>query len=470
MHQFSHLQVILMKKSNATFIFLLFVLMFFIKAQNKLSPYDVAKYAVEYNYDLMIAKNNIIIAKNNNNLGLGVGNPFSNISAGNSFLPQISITGGTAQNPLGIGRSKSRQEYANPAFNVNNQINNNTYFAPSLNMTWYLFDGLKMFATKNKLSEIEVLSNLQYRQMLENTLISALSLYYQIVSVKEYIKYLNAVKEVLIFQNKLAEDKLKIGIASETDVLQSKIDLNNIQSQIIQQQGMMRQYKANLNNLIGKNPDEDFDVIDTIYFEIEPNFQSVAAMIDKQSTSVMIAQQNSAIDQLILKEYKASRLPKIGITGSYNFSRSTNTIGLMRLTQSVGYAFGFTFSVNILNHLATHTAIKNQRIILMSDKLKQNSSSLLEKTNLFNAYVAFENWMNILNLYKENLFLAKKNLEMNAIKYQKGNLDYISLKISEETYESVLYNHFSASLNAKINELNFLKSAGLLTDIYLKKN
>ncbi len=458
-----------MKSNRPYFLFLISIIFLqAIYAQNKLTPTYIVQQIIQYNLDLKVLENNIRIAKNNNNLGLGAGNAFGMPSSNASFLPQISLTGGSPQSPLGFGQNKSKQEYSNPAFNVNNQLNNTTLLAPSLNAIWYLFDGLKMFNTKKKLNESVVLTDLQYRQALENTVLAALTLYYQIVSTKEYIRYLNTVLSIVDLQKQLAQDKLKIGTASETDVLQTKIDYNNAKAQIIQQQSVLIQYKANLNAMMSKKPDEDFDVEDSIIVQTTLDYQNAISTLDEQNSTMLITKKNMDIDMLGLKEYKSSYFPKIGLVGSYNFSRSTNTIGLMRVSQNLGYAAGFAVSWNLLNHLSTRTAIKNQKVILNSDNIKIEATRINEKTNIFNAYTTFKSWTDVWQLYNENFLLAKSNLLISSVQYQKGHTDYVTYKLSEQTYENTLYNKTVAVLNAKISELNYLKVSGTLIKSFTK--
>src|ERR1700756_4862046 len=223
------------------------------KGQEILRLEDVIKLILENNLDVQIAKNNIQVAKNNNNIGLvGGGQSTGGTVSGGStgMLPQISIAAGSPQNPLGVGQTITTLKYANPSLNVNDQKLTSTSYAPSIVGTWYFFDGLKMFATKKKLNRNEELSNLQYRLTVENTLLASLTAYYQMISIQQYIKSLKLSLALGDDQKKLAEQKLNAGTGSNVDVLQTQIDYNNIQVQIIQQQNLLNDQRIILNNLL----------------------------------------------------------------------------------------------------------------------------------------------------------------------------------------------------------------------------
>ncbi|HXB39538.1 MAG TPA: TolC family protein [Bacteroidia bacterium] len=447
-------------------IFLFVALGFYARAQTEiLKLEDVIKLTIENNFDVQIAKNNIQVAKNNNNIGLvGGGQSTGGTVSGGStgMLPQISVSAGSPQNPLGVGQTITTLKYSNPALNVNTQKLTTTSYAPSIVGTWYFFDGLKMFATKKKLNRNEELSNLQYRLTVENTLLNALTAYYQMISIQQFITSLKKSLELANDQKKLAADKLKAGTGSNVDVLQTQIDYNNIQVQIMQQQNLLNEQKVTLNNILKRPPDVEFSVPDTIVIQTKPEYGIALDNTDKNNSSILISKKTIEIDELGLKEYKANRMPKIGITGNYTISRTTNDIGLVRLNQNSGYNAGFIFSWTLLNNLTTRTAIRNQTVQIGSDNLRMEAVRLQEKANLYKAYFNFQNNLNMIEIEKQSSALANENLSIAAQRFKSGLSNYIEYRTVEQSYENAVYRLSQAAFNTKISELNYLKAQGLL--------
>jgi len=454
--------------SNMRYLLSILLLTIFLvpaKAQDILKLEDVIKLTIENNFDIQIAKNNEKVAKNNNNIGLiGGGQSTGSTPSGGStgMLPQISISAGSPQNPLGVGQTISTLKYSNPASDINSQKLTSTSYAPSIVGTWYFFDGLKMFATKKKLNRSEELSNLQYRLTVENTLLSALSTYYQMISTENFIKSLKAALHLGNDQKILAEQKLKAGSGSNVDVLQTQIDYNNIRVQIIQQQNLLNEQRINLNNLLKRSPETEFFVPDTIVIETKPEYQNALENTEKNNSSVLISKKNIEIDELGLKEYKANRMPKIGVTGNYSYQRTANDIGFQRLNQNYGYNAGFIFSWTLLNNLTTNTAIKNQVVQLSSDNYRLEAAKLQSKTNLYKAFLSFQNNLNVLDIENKSVQLAKENLIIAAQRFKLGLSNYIEYRTVEQSYEDAEYRLSQAAFNAKISELNYLKEQGLL--------
>ena len=435
------------------------------RSQDTLQLEDVIAMAISNNFDIEIAKNNIQVAKNNNNIGLvGGGQSTGGTVSGGAtgMLPQISLAAGSPNTPLGIGQTISTLKYSDPALNVTGQKLSSTNYAPSIVGTWYFFDGLKMFATKKKLTRNEELTNLQYRLTVENTLLNALSAYYMMVSIEQYIKSLKTSLALGDYQKKLADQKNIAGSGSNVDVLQTQIDYNNIQVQIIQQQNLLNEQRINLNNILKRAPDTEFNVPSSIAVKTKPEYQSALSATDMNNNSIRISRKNVEIDKLTLKEFKGNRFPKIGITGNYTFQSISNDIGLQRLNQNYGYNVGFIVSWTILNNLTTHTAIKNQVVAISSDNLRLEAMRLQEKANLYKAYLSFTNNLNIMEIEQKSVTLASKNLEIAALRYKQGLSNYIEYHTVEQSFETAQYRLSQAAYDTKISELNYLKAQGLL--------
>jgi outer membrane protein len=454
-----------MKKLYSHLTLFSFLIISSAKSQEVLKLEDVIKLTLENNFDIQIAKNNIQVAKNNNNIGLvGGGQSTGGTVSGGStgMLPQISVAAGSPQSPMGVGQTITTLKYSNPALNVDQQKLTSTNYAPSIIGTWYFFDGLKMFATKSKLNRYEELSNINYRVTIENTLLSSLTAYYQMISIQQYIKSLKLSLTLGSDQKKLANQKLTAGTGSNVDVFQTQIDFNNIQVQIIQQQNLLNDQRIILNNLLKRAPDTDFLVPDTIITQTKPEYQMALDNTDKNNNSILVNRKTIEIDELGLKEYRANRFPKIGITGNYSFQRTTNDIGLLRLNQNYGYNAGFIFSWTLLNNLTTQTAIKNQKVLLNSDNLRLEAERLNQKANLYQAYLSFQNNLNIIEIEKQSVQFANQNLSIAALRFKQGLSNYIEYRTVEQSYEDAQYRLSQAAFNTKLSELNYLKAQGLL--------
>ena len=125
-------------------IILLFVLLFSsdVFSQDTLLTLEKAiEISLKNNYDIRISKNLTEQQENNNTLG----------NAG--MLPDVDVKGTFSKS------SYSLEQKYNSGSEVNHNASGATNTAADLGANWTIFDGLKMFNTKAKLSELSMLSH-----------------------------------------------------------------------------------------------------------------------------------------------------------------------------------------------------------------------------------------------------------------------------------------------------------------------
>ncbi|MBL7707657.1 MAG: TolC family protein, partial [Chitinophagaceae bacterium] len=129
----------LMKKN----ILLVFLLpSFFAAAQNPLTLEEAIATALKNNYDIQLSKNDSMVA--------ALDYSFRNAV----FYPRLNGTLGTTWN-----NNDQKQTLADGTKREQNNIKSHNLNA-ALNLNWTLFDGLKMFATRDKAAEFIKLGEL----------------------------------------------------------------------------------------------------------------------------------------------------------------------------------------------------------------------------------------------------------------------------------------------------------------------
>ncbi|HRI26241.1 MAG TPA: TolC family protein, partial [Ferruginibacter sp.] len=104
-------------------------------AQNKLTVEQAVMAALENNFDIQLLRND------------SSSYALDNSYARAAFLPRLNATGG-----LVFNNNSQKQKLADGSKRESKSIRSNT-LSGSLQLNWTLFDGLKMFATKDKLAE-----------------------------------------------------------------------------------------------------------------------------------------------------------------------------------------------------------------------------------------------------------------------------------------------------------------------------
>ena len=177
-----------------------------------LTAEDAVKYAIEHNYGITISKNNIEIGRLNNN--------WANAGA----IPIISATANKV-----VGINNLQQKLSNGT--VTNRNGSSTKnFNAGVAVNWRVFDGLKMFATKRRLEELERNGQYAFRKSLNETVYNVISSYYNVVTLKEQVK--STLEQIALYRdrNELAQRRFEIGTGAKYEVLEAQVDLNEQRS------------------------------------------------------------------------------------------------------------------------------------------------------------------------------------------------------------------------------------------------
>lgn len=426
------------------YIFFLIPFVAFSQQQEKLSYEQAIATALKNNFDIQMAKNDAEITTLQNNIG----------SAG--FLPKIDFNASG-----GLSSNNTKQEFSSGlSVNKNGVASNNVSAGVFLN--WTVFDGKKMFATKEKLNLLEEQGQLQLKSQIETTIEEVTHIYFQLVKQKQLIKGINAAMAVSDERIKVAEKKSLIGSGSDVELLQATLDLNAQKSNLLVQQQLLKTYKNNLMVLLKSDLTSTFDV-DTIFaFNEIKAIEELKQTVEKSNIDLSIAQKNVLISKQIEKEIYALTMPKVGITSNYLFGRNQNAAGFSLLNQNLGYNLGFTFSWNVFNGFTTKKQLMTTQLQIKNDQLNVEKT----KFSLYSAAtIAYQIWMSnkeMLSLEEENIKLAERSMLITTERLKLGLGNYIEIKESQNSYEAAITRLVNARYNLKIAETTLKKLTGEL--------
>ena len=265
------------------FLPLLLLVGFSSPAQRMLTLEEAIATSLQNNYNILLAKNDSLAAALD----------YSFKNAG--FLPRINGNLGTLWN-----NNAQKQTLADGTKRESKGLKSNNITA-QLALNWTLFDGLKMFATRDKLEEFVKLGDLAIKNQIVNTVASVINTYYNIVRQKQQ---LIAVEEQMSLSKervKLAQYKLDIGVGTKPDVLQGKLDLNAQKAAQLLQQTLIAKLKEDLNQLMNVQQSTIYEVSDTIPINTRLSLGDIQSSVENNNPALLIAKKNINISHLPLK-------------------------------------------------------------------------------------------------------------------------------------------------------------------------
>ncbi len=415
-------------------------------AQKMLTLEEAIATALQNNYDIQLSKNDSAVA--------ALDYSFRNAV----FIPRLNGNLGTTWN-----NNAQKQTLADGSKRESKGIKSNN-IAAGLALNWTLFDGLKMFATRDKAAEYIRLGELGIKNQVVSTVATVINNYYDIIPQKQQLK---AVEEQMSINNervKLAQYKLDIGTGAKPDVLQSKVDLNAQKAAQLNQQTLIAQLKEQLNQVMNVASGTNYEVGDSIILDTKLALGDLQHELEKTNPSLLIAKKNIDIANFSLKERRAERFPVVSFNSAYNFSRVDNKTVINPFSplfsQAKGLNYGFTAAIPILNNFTTRRLIKQAQLDIQFQQLVYGNQRSLVNLSVLNAFKGYEAQKKALQLEEENILLAKENVTIIFETYRLGASTYIQLREAQNSLEIAYNRLISARYNTKLAETELLRLKG----------
>lgn len=419
-------------KNRLTIIFYLTAFTAF--AQVKLSPDDAINMALKYNYDIQVSRNVADISKTNNTAG----------NAG--MLPVVQMTGS-----VNSGQNSVYQKLSSGTVNDFSSQSSTTLNAGA-ELNWTLYDGGKMFVTKSKLTEIESLGELQFRERVLQTRFDVIAAYYDVVRQKQQGKLIN---DLIIYNRervKIIKTGFDAGYFVKTDLLQSQIDLNVALESAINQQFNVKKALKSLNLLLGKDNTTMYEVIDSIPLNFSPDRALLTEQLYKKNTGILLSQKQIDIARLSLKENETGYLPKLNFKAGYYFSKSSNSVGSTLENQTYGPQIAGTLAVPLFSAGENKRKVTATKLDVLSAQYQMENVKLQTKTELENALTDFENQQELLRIERENYALAKENLQISLQRLSHGETTSLEVHLAQESFTQSFTRLVNFQYNLKISE------------------
>ena len=403
-------------------------------SQALLTPEEAIDIALKNSFGVLVARNNADIARINNTIGAAGMTP-SITANGNGNFSSSNVELELSNNSIiqsSTGQTKSRG--ANVALN------------------WVLFDGGRMFITKNKLNQLEDLGEIHFKDTLQQTIFNVIASYYNIVSQKQQLASINEAITYNKEQVTILQASFNAGLAAKTSLLQAKIDLNVYLESAINQQYSIVSAKRSLNQLLVRSPETEFEVIDSIINNYIPDKDELFQKLYTSNISILAAQRQVEIARLSMREFKATRMPRINLTSGYNLSLVDNTASNVLYNHSYGPSIGATISIPIYQTGTISRQVSTSKIQLLTAGYNFDNTKLRVSTQLQNALTQFENQQQLLNIEKENETLAKENIEIAIQRLRLGQANSLEVRQAQESYVFSYTRRITFEYNLKIAE------------------
>lgn len=424
-------------------LLLLFSISICVQAQEVLTIEQAISIALENNFDIQIIKNNSYVSKNNNSTG----------NAG--MLPTLDLNGGYSESTTNL-----KQKFYTGS-EVNRDASGSKNYSMDLALNWVVFDGMKMFFTKDKLSKMSAYSEKQLKIQMENTMEEIISVYYSIIRNNQLVSAMEQEFNFSKTRLTITDKKLQNGAGSKYESLQAKADYNRQISILLSAKSDAQTAKIKLNQLLARPLTTEFIPTDTVIINYHPDINELNSQIS-ENLSIGLYELNQNISELSLKETKTLRSPKVSLNSHYFQNKVTSDAGFTLLNQNSGYTFGITATLPIFHGFNTNKQISNAKIDLINARLELQRIKSAVNENLLNAFREFITQKEILDLEEANILIAQELYSIAQERYKIGTISQPELQDVQRLFEEGMLRLVDARYTAKIKETSLKKVANQL--------
>lgn len=423
---------------------LLFCASFTGSAQELLTVEDAVKIALENNYEIKIASNDLKIDQQNVSL------------ANAGIMPSLNAV--VTENSSILDTKQTQQDGS--LRELDGAKNMNLSYGVALN--WTIFDGFKMFARYDQLKELEKLGNAELKLSIFTKVSDVIETYYNLVQQKQQLQALDTAIVISDLRVTTADNRYKIGKAAKLEVLNAQVDINTDTTNLLRQKELYTNTKILLNELLAREVNTQFDVISEFKIDESLLLPELISLAEKQNPQLQAQIINKRITELQLKQVKSTRLPIVSISSGYNFTRSESSLGFARQSNGQGLTYGINASMPIFNGGLQNRNEKIAKIQVENSKILVDQQTQLLYSQLSSAYQTYLTNLQLTKLESKNEEIARENLDITLAKYRIGTIAPLQFREAQLNYVNAKVRNSNAQYEAKVSEINLKELAGNL--------
>ncbi|SDS00290.1 TolC family protein [Christiangramia echinicola] len=418
-----------------------------------LTKEEVIARALEENFGIKLANNNVEIADNNQGI----------LNSG--YLPTLT---GLAGANYDINDRITEPENGEDV--IQNGIENNAYNA-SISLGYTLFDGLGRYYNYKSLKEQYDLSQLEARETVENTILQIMSVYYEIARLSENVNVLEETLDISKNRVTRAQYQFEYGQANNLVVLNARVDVNNDSIALIETEQQLRNTKRDLNVLLDREVNDNLFAVDTtVNFVSDLELESFIDEAETNNVSLLQIDQDLEISEYDIKINKSGYLPVVDLTGSYGWNKNRSAASAFfpgSTTTRDGFSAGVSLRWDIFDGGRTSVLVDNSKIRYENQQILKEQRETEIRRDIANALGNYRNKLYILNVQEDNVRTNLDNFNRSEEQYKLGRITSIEFRQAQINLLDARTSLNLAKYDAKLAELQVLQLTGQLLNVEL---
>ncbi|MCC6542029.1 MAG: TolC family protein [Flavobacteriales bacterium] len=426
------------------FIFSLLLLFTGLSAQDRLTAEQAVALALEHNHGIRLAKLDARTSELLNNVG----------NAG--MLPTLDANG-----VYSIDNSSAKQTFFSGEVREANNADSRVLDG-GLALNWTVFDGLAMFAAKDRLGTLEQIGRTELRQRMESTVYDVLTGYYLVVQLNSAVAVQREGLRTSRERLTIAETGQRIGSSSGLQVVQAQLDLSADSAALLDLEQQRTIAFNRLNTLMGRTADTPLTVDAAIPPAETLDLTSIQKDARDGNSVLQQARQQQLLTDVSVKELRGTLFPRIDLFGNYGYTKSTSAVGFLKSNQALGPDYGIRMSLPLFRGLQANRAVEVAKITREQAAIGTEQAQLQLDQQVLDAWTAYITANQRVELEEANLAGIRTQVDVGLESYRLGMLTAVELRDVQQGLIGAENRLLLAQYEAKAAELQLKWLAGRL--------
>ena len=436
-------------RSNISLLIIMLTLWGGLNAQDSLmlSKEKAVNIALENNYQIILANDQLSKAKNQTSVYNSGMLPTVNASAGANYNYSNGETEFSNGNVVQLSGAESNGSNAGVGVN------------------YVIFNGFNRKYTIQQLMEVYNLTEEQSRMTTENVMLQVFLAYFEVARLQE--NYINLQEALKISKNRLSRAQYgqEYGQSNYLDVSNALVDVNTDSINILNVRQQLENSKRNLNVLLGRDVETVFQIDTSVVFQMSMTKDELELAMEEKNAALNIARKGLSINHTFYKIQQSSLYPQLSANAGYSWSHNNNNASSpVSSSNNNGMNAGLTLSWSLFDGGARYIRQRNALIdIRMKEtEIVQVEQELLRDFN--NAWGNYNNSLFVLSAQEDNLKTNKMNFQRTEELYRIGRVSSIEFRQAQLNLLNAQTNRNQAKYQAKLAEMELLQISGLLLE------
>jgi len=401
--------------------------------------------ALTENFDAQIARNTLEIAANNRSLGNA------------DFLPTLTATGGYNETVA----NTTQQFIDRPEQEINDA--RSTRSNAGAELRWTVFDGLRRFATYDRLGAELKQQRAGTQERVEVVLADVVDAYYDVARQQQQLAVFREAVEISQERLRIAQTRRDLGSASDLEVRQAQVDLNADSADVLRQEVSLANTKAELGRLLGRTDARTrFAVTDRIALDTTLSYAALQQTATAQSPALQQARRALDAAEAEQRETRADYFPTIDVSLGYGYSQLDSESGFLQQQTSTDLTYGASLTFDVFDGLNRNRRRQNAALRAESARLAVDQVRGQLSAALSSAYENYRNRLRLVALERQNLGAAAANVDVALERFRLGTITSVELREVQEQLIRAESRLLDARFEAKQAEIELLRLSGQL--------